>query len=65
MQINKYQAVLLNQLITLYFQTNQEKFANGEYGMMLLLEQDLTNFLTEEASNNLLEMQEKKVQTNE
>jgi len=64
MQINKYQAVLLNQLITLYFQTNEQKFANSEYGMMMLLEQDLTNFLTEEVSNNLLEKQEKKVQTN-
>lgn len=64
MQINKYQAVVLNQLITLYFQTNSEKYADGEYGMMLLLEQDLTNFLTEEASNILLEKQEKKVQTN-
>ena len=64
MQINKYQAVLLNQLITLYFQTNEQRFANSEYGMMMLLEQDLTNFLTEEVSNNLLEKQEKKVQTN-
>lgn len=64
MQINKYQAVLLNQLITLYFQTNTEKYTRGEYGMMMLLEQDLTNFLTEEASNNLLEMQDEKVQTN-
>ena len=64
MQINKYQAVLLNKLINLYFQTNQEKYSEGEYGMMLLLEQDLTAFITEEASNNLLEIQDKKAQTN-
>jgi len=64
MEINKYQAVLLNKLISLYFQTNEQKFAGGEYGMMLLLEQDLTAFITEEASNKLLEVQEEKVHTN-
>lgn len=65
MQINKYQAVLLSKLIDLYFQTNEEKFASGEYGMMLLLEQDLKAFIAEEASNNLLEVQDEKVQTNQ
>ena len=64
MQINKYQAVLLSKLIDLYFQTNEEKFASGEYGMMLLLEQDLKAFIAEEASNKLLEVQEEKRQTN-